>query len=207
MVALGALQVSMALFQVPAPPVLPGDGDAAGPGSRTEPRRLAARQDPRGPGPGERWPARDGRGDSQRQLLLRVELPVRGTSGAGCPTRMTRAWSDALSASTASSLQEPRTRGRPMRRPGPARLTRAFAGGDPYWISGVSRDRRVSPARTAARPPPAPGACRRLAGYAGRAWPHACRAIPSASCREPARGFEPAPRPRLCGDRTSCAAG
>jgi len=68
--------LSMSIFQFPTPPTLPGMIMSPGSGPGLEPGRPAARQDPRRSRSGERWPAGDGGGDSQRQLLLCAELPL-----------------------------------------------------------------------------------------------------------------------------------
>jgi len=132
-VALAALQVSMTLFQVPTPPILPG---------MVMPLALG------------RAPSR---ADWQHDRILAEIAAVSGGRPVtvavipndnffsvsnfrydvvrrGLPYRVTRAWSDAPLGVDFVILKS-RDQGPSYASARPERLTRAFAGGDPYWMS------------------------------------------------------------------------
>src|SRR5262245_56659893 len=132
-VALAALQVSMTLFQVPTPPILPG---------MVMPLALG------------RAPSR---ADWQHDRILAEIAAVSGGRPVtvavipndnffsvsnfrydvvrrGLPYRVTRAWSDAPLGVDFVILKS-RDQGPSYAAARPERLTRAFSGGDPYWIS------------------------------------------------------------------------
>jgi 4-amino-4-deoxy-L-arabinose transferase-like glycosyltransferase len=157
-VALAALQVSMTLFQMPTPPTLPG---------MILPMALG-----RAPS-GADWQhdrilADLGRASGGRPVTVAV-IPNDNFFSVsnfryevvrrGLPYRMTRAWSDAPLGVDFVVLKS-RDQGPAYAAARPERLTRAFAGGDPYWISafpvvgeyplpdgstGILRARRVPP--------------------------------------------------------------
>jgi len=132
-VALGALQVSMALFQVPVPPILPG---------MVMPLALG-RAPSRADWQHDRILADLGRASGGRPVTVAV-IPNDNffsvsnfryeTVRRGLPYRMTRAWSDAPLGVDFVILKS-RDQGPSYASARPERLTRAFAGGDPYWIS------------------------------------------------------------------------
>ena len=132
-VALGALQVSMALFQIPAPPILPG---------MVMPLALG-RAPSRADWQHERILADLGRESGGRPATVSV-IPNDNFFSVsnfryevvrrGLPYRMTRAWSDAPLGVDFVILKS-RDQGPSYASARPERLTRAFAGGDPYWIS------------------------------------------------------------------------
>ena len=155
---LGALQVSMALFQVPAPPTLPG---------MILPMALG-----RAPS-GADWQhdailADLGRESGGRPVTVAVVPNDNFFSVSnfrydvvrlGLPYRMTRAWSDAPLGVDFVILKSG-DQGPAYSASRPERLTRAFAGGDPYWVGafpvvsryslpdgsvGVLRARRIPP--------------------------------------------------------------
>ncbi len=131
--ALGALQVSMALFQIPAPPILPG---------MVMPLALG-RAPSRADWQHERILADLGRESGGRPVTVAV-IPNDNFFSVsnfryevvrqGLPYRMTRAWSDAPLGVDFVILKS-RDQGPSYASARPERLTRAFAGGDPYWIS------------------------------------------------------------------------
>ncbi len=131
--ALGALQVSMALFQTPAPPILPGMVTPLALGRA--PSRADWRHD--------RILADLGRASGGRPVTVAV-IPNDNFFSVsnfryevvrrGLPYRMTRAWSDAPLGVDFVILKS-RDQGPSYASARPERLTRAFAGGDPYWIS------------------------------------------------------------------------
>jgi hypothetical protein len=131
--ALGALQVSMALFQVPAPPILPG---------MVMPLALG-RAPSRADWQHDRILADLGRASGGQPVTVAV-IPNDNffsvsnfryeTVRRGLPYRMTRAWSDAPLGVDFVILKS-RDQGPSYASARPERLTRAFAGGDPYWIS------------------------------------------------------------------------
>jgi hypothetical protein len=159
---LGALHISMTLFHVPAPPTLPG---------MTLPMALGR------PPSGADWKhdsiladlARESGGKPVTVAVIpndnffsvsnfRYEVVRRGL-----PYRMTRAWSDAPFGVDFVILKSG-DQGPDYSAARPERLTRAFAGGDPYWVSafpvvgqyslpdgsvGVLRARRIPPLRGA----------------------------------------------------------
>jgi 4-amino-4-deoxy-L-arabinose transferase-like glycosyltransferase len=157
-VLLGALQVSMALFLVPAPPTLPG---------MILPMALG-----RAPS-GADWQhdkvlADLGRESGGRPVTVAV-IPNDNFFSVsnfryevvrrGLPYRMTRAWSDAPLGVDFVILKSG-DQGPAYSAARPERLTRAFAGGDPYWVRafpvvsryalpdgsvGVLRVRRIPP--------------------------------------------------------------
>jgi len=157
-VALGALQVSMALFQVPTPPTLPG---------MILPMALG-----RAPS-GADWQhdrilADLGRASGGLPVTVAV-IPNDNFFSVsnfryavvrrGLPYRMTRAWSDAPLGVDFVILKS-RDQGPAYAAARPERLTRAFAGGDPHWVSafpvvgeyplpdgstGILRARRIPP--------------------------------------------------------------
>jgi len=157
-VALGALQVSMTLFQVPTPPTLPGMilpmalGRAPSGADWQHDRILA-----------DLGHASGGRPVTVAVIPndnffsvsnFRYEVVRRGL-----PYRMTRAWSDAPLGVDFVVLKS-REQGPAYAAARPERLTRAFAGGDPYWVSafpvvgeyplpdgstGILRARRIPP--------------------------------------------------------------
>jgi len=159
---LGAVQVSMALFLVPAPQTLPG---------MILPMALGR------PPSGADWKhdsilADLGRESGGRPVTVAV-IPNDNFFSVsnfrydvvrrGLPYRMTRAWSDAPLGVDFVILKS-RDQGPAYSAARPERLTRAFAGGDPYWISafpvvgeyplpdgsvGVLRARRIPPLREA----------------------------------------------------------
>ena len=132
-VALGALQVSMTLFQLPTPPVLPGMIMALAPGRA--PSRADWQHD--------RILADIGQASGGRPLTVAV-IPNDNFFSVsnfryevvrrGLPYRMTRAWSDAPLGVDFVILKS-RDQGPSYAAARPERLTRAFAGGDPYWVS------------------------------------------------------------------------
>jgi hypothetical protein len=132
-VTLGALQVSMALFQVPAPPILPG---------MVMPLALG-RAPSRADWQHEKILADLGRESGGRPVTVAV-IPNDNFFSVsnfryevvrrGLPYRMTRAWSDAPLGVDFVILKS-RDQGPSYASARPERLTRAFAGGDPYWIS------------------------------------------------------------------------
>ena len=155
---LGALQVSMTLFQVPAPPTLPG---------MILPMALG-----RAPS-GADWQhdailADLGRESGGRPVTVAVVPNDNFFSVSnfrydvvrlGLPYRMTRAWSDAPLGVDFVILKSG-DQGPAYSASRPERLTRAFAGGDPYWVGafpvvsryslpdgsvGVLRARRIPP--------------------------------------------------------------
>jgi 4-amino-4-deoxy-L-arabinose transferase-like glycosyltransferase len=169
-IVLGILQVSMALFQIPTPPTLPG---------MILPLALG-RAPSRADWQHDRILADIGRESSGRPVTVavipndnffsvsnfRYEVVKRGL-----PYRMTRAWSDAPFGVDFVILKSG-DQGPAYSAARPERLTRAFGGGDPYWVSafpvvsryslpdgsvGVLRARRipslvgVAPAVVAAR--------------------------------------------------------
>ena len=132
-VALGILQVSMALFLVPTPPTLPG---------MILPMALGR------PPSGADWQhdriladlARETRGRVVTVAVVpndnffsvsnfRYEVVRRGL-----PYRMTRAWSDTPLGVDFIILKSG-AQGPAFAAARPERLTRAFAGGEPYWVS------------------------------------------------------------------------
>jgi hypothetical protein len=131
--ALGALQVSMALFQVPAPPILPG---------MVMPLALG-RAPSRADWQHDRILADLGRASGGQPVTVAV-IPNDNffsvsnfryeTVRRGLPYRMTRAWSDAPLGVDFVILKS-RDQGPSYASARPERLTRAFAGGDPYWMS------------------------------------------------------------------------
>jgi len=132
-VALGALQVSMTLFQVPPPPVLPG---------MIMPLALG-RAPSRADWQHDRILADLGRASGGRPVTVAV-IPNDNFFSVsnfryevvrrGLPYRMTRAWSDAPLGVDFLILKS-RDQGPSYAAARPERLTRAFAGGDPYWVS------------------------------------------------------------------------
>jgi 4-amino-4-deoxy-L-arabinose transferase-like glycosyltransferase len=132
-VALGILQVSMALFLVPTPPTLPGMilpmtlGRAPSPADWQHDRILADL----------------GRESGGRPVTVAV-IPNDNFFSVsnfryevvrrGLPYRMTRAWSDAPFGVDFVILKSGE-QGPAYSAARPIRLTRAFAGGDPYWVS------------------------------------------------------------------------
>jgi 4-amino-4-deoxy-L-arabinose transferase-like glycosyltransferase len=157
-VLLGALQVSMALFLVPAPPTLPG---------MILPMTLG-----RAPS-GADWQhdailADLGRESGGKAVTVAVVPNDNFFSVSnfrydvvrlGLPYRMTRAWSDAPLGIDFIILKSG-DQGPAYSASRPERLTRAFAGGDPYWVrafpvvsryslpdgsAGVLRARRIPP--------------------------------------------------------------
>ena len=157
-VLLGAFQVSMALFQVPAPPTLPG---------MILPMALG-----RAPS-GADWRhdailADLGRESGGKAVTVAVVPNDNFFSVSnfrydvvrlGLPYRMTRAWSDAPLGIDFIILKSG-DQGPAYSASRPERLTRAFDGGDPYWVSafpvvsrhslpdgsvGVLRARRIPP--------------------------------------------------------------
>jgi dolichyl-phosphate-mannose-protein mannosyltransferase/DUF2993 family protein len=132
-VTLGALQVSMALFQVPAPPILPG---------MVVPLALG-RAPSRADWQHEKILADLGRESGGRPVTVAV-IPNDNFFSVsnfrydavrrGLPYRMTRAWSDAPLGVDFVILKS-RDQGPSYASARPERLTRAFAGGEPYWIS------------------------------------------------------------------------
>src|SRR6266478_1707616 len=157
-VLLGALQVSMALFLVPTPPTLPG---------MILPMTLG-----RAPS-GADWKhdailADLGRESGGKVVTVAVVPNDNFFSVSnfrydvvrrGLPYRMSRAWSDAPLGIDFIILKSG-DQGPAYSASRPERLTRAFAGGDPYWVSafpvvgryslpdgsvGVLRARRIPP--------------------------------------------------------------
>lgn len=132
-VALGALQVSMTLVQVPAPPILPG---------MVMPLALG-RAPSRADWQHDRILADLGRASGGRPVTVAV-IPNDNFFSVsnfryevvrrGLPYRMTRAWSDAPLGVDFVVLKN-RDQGPSYAAARPERLTRAFSGGDPYWIS------------------------------------------------------------------------
>ncbi len=132
-VALGVLQVSMALFLVPTPPTLPG---------MIVPMALGR------PPSGADWQhdrilADLGRESGGRPVTVAV-IPNDNFFSVsnfryevvrrGLPYRMTRAWSDTPFAVDFVILKSG-AQGPAYAAARPERLTRAFAGGEPYWVS------------------------------------------------------------------------
>ena len=132
-VALGALQVSMSLFQVPTPPTLPGMVMALAPGRA--PSRADWQHD--------RVLADLGRESAGQPVTVAV-IPNDNFFSVsnfryevvrrGLPYHMTRGWSDAPLGVDFVILKS-RDQGPSYAAARSERLTRAFAGGDPYWIS------------------------------------------------------------------------
>jgi dolichyl-phosphate-mannose-protein mannosyltransferase/DUF2993 family protein len=155
---LGVLQVSMALFLVPPPPTLPGMILPMALGR--SPSRADWRHD--------RILADLGRESGGRAVTVAVVPNDNFFSVSnfrydvvrrGLPYRMTRAWSDAPFGVDFVILKSG-DQGPAYSASRPERLTRAFAGGDPYWVSafpvvgryslpdgsvGVLRARRIPP--------------------------------------------------------------
>jgi hypothetical protein len=131
-VVLGTLQVSMALFQVPTPPTLPG---------MVMPLALG-RAPSRADWQHERILADLGRASGGQPVTVAV-IPNDNFFSVsnfryevvrrGLPYRMTRAWSDAPLGVDFVILKS-RDQGPSYAASRPERLTRAFAGGDPYWV-------------------------------------------------------------------------
>jgi hypothetical protein len=131
-VALAALQVSMTLFQVPTPPILPG---------MVMPLALG-RAPSRADWQHDRILAEIGKASGGRPVTVAV-IPNDNFFSVsnfryevvrrGLPYRMTRAWSDAPLGVDFVILKS-RDQGPSYASARPERLTRAFAGGDPYWI-------------------------------------------------------------------------
>ena len=132
-VALGILQVSMALFLVPTPPTLPGMILPMALGRA--PSRADWRHD--------RILADLGRESGGRPVTVAV-IPNDNFFSVsnfryevvrrGLPYRMTRAWSDAPLGVDFIILKSG-AQGPAYAAARPERLTRAFAGGEPYWVS------------------------------------------------------------------------
>jgi 4-amino-4-deoxy-L-arabinose transferase-like glycosyltransferase len=155
---LGVLQVSMALFLVPTPPTLPG---------MILPMTLG-RAPSRADWQHDRILADLARESGGRPVTVAV-IPNDNFFSVsnfrydvvrrGLPYRMTRAWSDAPFAVDFVILKSG-DQGPDYSAARPKRLTHAFAGGDPYWVSafpvvgqyplpdgsvGVLRARRIPP--------------------------------------------------------------
>ena len=130
---LAALQVSMALFQVPTPPTLPG---------MIMPLALG-RAPSRADWQHDRILADLGRASRGRPVTVAV-IPNDNFFSVsnfryevvrrGLPYRMTRGWSDTPLGVDFVILKS-RDQGPSYAAARPERLTRAFSGGDPYWIS------------------------------------------------------------------------
>ena len=157
-VLLGGLQISMALFHVPAPPTLPG---------MILPMALG-RAPSRADWQHDRVLADLGRESGGRPVTVAVVPNDNFFSVSnfryevvrrGLPYRMTRAWSDGPLGVDFVILKSG-DQGPAYSASRPERLTRAFAGGDPYWVSafpvvaryslpdgsvGVLRARRIPP--------------------------------------------------------------
>jgi DUF2993 family protein len=130
---LGALQLSMALFLVPAPPTLPGMilpmtlGRAP---SGADWRHDAILEDLGRESAGKAVTVAVVPNDNFFSVSnFRYETVRRGL-----PYRMTRAWSDAPLGIDFIILKSG-DQGPAYSASRPERLTRAFAGGDPYWVS------------------------------------------------------------------------
>jgi hypothetical protein len=157
-VAAAAMQVSMTLFQVPTPPTLPG---------MILPMALG-RAPSRADWQHDRILADLGRASGGRPVTVAV-IPNDNFFSVsnfryevvrrGLPYRMNRAWSDAPLGVDFVVLKN-RDQGPAYAAARPERLTRAFAGGDPYWVSafpvvgeyplpdgstGILRARRIPP--------------------------------------------------------------